>query len=1327
MSDDFVDLLSSISDGYLSPSLPDWAAGSADGLDNLNFDLDSLHLSTVDFLASAVTATRNGNSTELSSVSQFAAILAQTGIHGPWSLKSWYNLSSRATKIGEGGQFTVFKEKPGPGPSMHEGLVMKRVKVPLSSQKGDLQFAAGPEYRKQLRTLALEVLALCNPMLRQHPNIVRLAAWGYDYPYADMPVPVLFVEAALMPLTDFLVSGDKCSVDVKYQFSLDVANGVEALHDLRIVHGDLKPDNVLVFRTQSDKVPFRAKLSDFGVCIDLENSENGLTMDDYNGTPGWVAPEVESKDLSRFCSFTPDLMFHFDAYSYGMTVLSIFVNAGKPVTLGDASAAAGSISEMLIMQDDIPSAMRMELRKALQKLLAEDPRNRPLPTPQLLRTDTAAYASWLYLFHVEARGERRTGTIDPTHNRGPLFWYRLAPSVLAELEAQYKAFKAGGTELPGSALLGMAQAITGAKPSYLDRLVSYITDAATGGYSPAWAIYAQILTAHGEQPEVGPEELEQWLYQAVSEGYLFAPKDSLSPQRLEQALGIFRSNGGFYTDPFLEKANVVEACRSAERALQWKSKYGHYVDRIGNTLLHAAAALGASTTVTKLVEDGEIKINVENDNGETPLYKACQAGHAGVIELLLDLGADASRTTHHTKITPLHWLFILPDSSISHIASKLISAGANVNAVIHPTVGENTDGFWHRVQITHYPFELPHGTSLHWAAFFRNLTAVDALINLGLNVDATYYEADNATTPLALAAWYGDLEVAEHLIKRGADGTLTDSKGHNMLHMMTLDSPKYHGFVMQSWHSWIRHGNWDSHLSQTTKLVQLLVDAGADLNGKSKIYPRPTPIALAATLGVWNGAVISALIDAGAEVDRATISAGDSILHCWASIIGPRLSYPGAEYIPTLRRIVSAISIIDVRNDFGQETPLHTLAATYHTEDEFEEACEILLAHDPPAAINAQTRRGATPLSIALTSDDPTRRGLFLLKKGSSPLPLNDQGRDAFYNVVNNTMLPDQETYDLIIAILERIKTKSMDIPHEKDSIHTIYQNFFLSNPGAIQTLIASIARGKLQTTILLLSLGLNTRINDTNPDKARPYTPLDQTLHSAELARREHMEKLSLYKPGPGRRVAIEANLVYDDSQGPPARAAEAYHDFPQIIRYLRENGAKRQCEVELDESGHTAFDQTANMPPDLDGTYVEQPGFWDWTAIYTYGFTPSTQPNLEKWQILYDLASYPSGWLEEQVDELGTMYEMGDWRPDVRFFEEAEQGFIRAVVRKIGGIANTKDHDDGGDDNSPEPGGVKVRLFAIDPDLGHVEVVVMEERIIEKERVTMETSIGI
>ncbi|KAL2827724.1 ankyrin repeat protein [Aspergillus cavernicola] len=1290
-------MLSSRGDGGLSPSLPDWASGAADDYDTLDFDLDCLNLSSVDLLEVAVTATRNGKSPILSSVSQFAAILAQTGIHGPWSLKPSYNLTSQATKIGAGAQFTVFKGNSDAGPTVHDGLVIKRVNVPLSRRGGE-QFAAGQDYRLQLRSVELEVLALCNPSLRYHPNIVRLVAWGYDYPFVDMPVPVLFMEAALMPLTNFLAVDNNCSVEVKYQLSLDIANGIEALHYLQIVHGDLKPDNVLVFRTQNEMVPFRAKLSDFGVCINLEAPNGPLMMSDYRGTPAWLAPEVANDDLVHFCSFTPDLMFRFDAYSFGLTVLSMFVNHGEPVLLSkdaDADAAA-----MLYAQGNIPPAMRIELRKSIQKFLAEDPRKRPLPAPHLMKADTPAYASWLSLSQVERRDTDHVGTMNPLYNKGPLFWHRLDPSVLVELQLQYTAVEQGAlSDFPGSVLFGMAQAVTGRNPSYLDRLLPYLTHAAKAGYSPARAVYGQLMAAHGRPLEFEPKSLEEWMYQAVSEGYLFHPLCALTRDRADQALKRFRGSGGFCTGPFLGKLTAVEATRSAEKALQWKRAHGIFVDQKGNTILHAAAALGEVNTVRALLRSAEIFVDVENDSGETPLYKASQAGHGEVIEILLQYNADASHTTRQTKVSALHWLFMLPETLIRPIAAQLISAGADANAVIHPMIAENSDDSPQRMQILHYPFELPQGTPLHWASFFRNVPAVDALINIGANVNATYHGFDNATTPLALAAWFGDLEVAECLIKHGADGTLTHSKGQNTLHSMTAYYPKLYGHLPHHWHAWIRHGNWEKHLKQTTRMARLLVEAGADINAESQTYSSLTPIATAADLGVWNGGVITALLNAGAELEGVTMHSGNSVLHSWAEVIGSRLDYPCA-YIPTLRRIVNAMTNIDVRKDFQDDTPLHTLTTINHPEDEFEEAAEILLAHDPPADLNAQASRGATPLSIAFeTSADPARRGLWLLEKGASPILLSDQGKDILWSIANNPVLSDQGTYYLITTILRHINTNTaMATNHQntntRDPIPETYQHHFLPNPGAIHTLFAATHRAKLQTTTLLLSLGLRARINTLHPHPHprthRPsLTPLDEALHAAEQTRREYIENLSTYKPGPAQRAAIKAQLVFPNSQGPPARAAEAYHAFPEILRCLREAGARRWCELNLD----------------LDGTYIDQPRSWDLQRIYRFGVTPTTQPHRERWQVLYDLERYPVGWLEEEVEEMRELYEMGIWRPDVRFLEEGEEkGVVREVVARIGkGVGDEED---------------AVQLMAVDPQMGSVEVTVVDGRIVRKGR---------
>jgi Protein kinase domain len=353
----------------------------------------------IDLLEESKTSARNGNEQILSSVSHFVGILSRTGINGPRHLKA-SNLKTRATKIGSGSQFTVFKDKPD-GFLADDGIVVKRVNVPLSFENGIGTFSQGAEYRTQLRSLELEILSLCNPVLRNHRNIVRLISWGYDYPQPDTPLPVLFMEEALMPLNDFLLQnnfeealsqGNLSGYDIKYHLSLDIIAGVEAMHRLNIVHGDLKPENVLVFKGDHPDVPFCAKLSDFGVCIDMENSVNPLTIDDYIGTNAWLAPELRDRTLA---DFKPELMLRFDAYSAGLVLLSVFCQDGGLIELDiDGEDQVEVALRLLRKEEGIPTAIKRALSSSIRNLLDSNPWSRLLPNTDMLGTETVSYASW---------------------------------------------------------------------------------------------------------------------------------------------------------------------------------------------------------------------------------------------------------------------------------------------------------------------------------------------------------------------------------------------------------------------------------------------------------------------------------------------------------------------------------------------------------------------------------------------------------------------------------------------------------------------------------------------------------------------------------------------------------------------------------------------------------------------------------------------------------------------------------------------------------------------------------------------------------------------
>ena len=71
---------------------------------------------------------------------------------------------------------------------------------------------------------------------------------------------------------------------------LDVAQGLQALHDCNIIHGDVKSENVLVCRHHQRK--YVARLSDFGLSVinpDASKHDHRLP----GKTCLWSAPETD--------------------------------------------------------------------------------------------------------------------------------------------------------------------------------------------------------------------------------------------------------------------------------------------------------------------------------------------------------------------------------------------------------------------------------------------------------------------------------------------------------------------------------------------------------------------------------------------------------------------------------------------------------------------------------------------------------------------------------------------------------------------------------------------------------------------------------------------------------------------------------------------------------------------------------------------------------------------------------------------------------------------------------------------------------------------------
>nr|GEU72545.1 G-type lectin S-receptor-like serine/threonine-protein kinase SD2-5 [Tanacetum cinerariifolium] len=105
--------------------------------------------------------------------------------------------------------------------------------------------------------------------------------------------------------TEFLLDWD-----TRYNIAVGTAKGLAYLHedcDVKIVHCDIKPENVLL------DANFRAKVSDFGLAK-LMTREQSHVFTTMRGTRGYLAPEwITSYAISE----------KSDVYSYGMVLLEI--------------------------------------------------------------------------------------------------------------------------------------------------------------------------------------------------------------------------------------------------------------------------------------------------------------------------------------------------------------------------------------------------------------------------------------------------------------------------------------------------------------------------------------------------------------------------------------------------------------------------------------------------------------------------------------------------------------------------------------------------------------------------------------------------------------------------------------------------------------------------------------------------------------------------------------------------------------------------------------------------------------------------------------------
>ncbi|EPE28021.1 Protein kinase-like (PK-like) [Glarea lozoyensis ATCC 20868] len=222
--------------------------------------------------------------------------------------------------------------------------------------------------RSRLESVKLEILALRDPILGIHENIVDfLGLWWENNPYGGCPLPVLILEQANYgTLIDLQRRPLTLRYTVKRRLCLDIALGLEALHEASIVHGDLKSENVLVFK-QSER-GYIAKLSDFGSTIAGGHHASILGKKNVVYTREDAGKRYRVSVIS-FPWNAPEYEYHMegfqlrllDAYSFGLLVWRTMMDGRDPFeTVNSLNGSEDKFTEieMLKRKEDFAGIIR---------------------------------------------------------------------------------------------------------------------------------------------------------------------------------------------------------------------------------------------------------------------------------------------------------------------------------------------------------------------------------------------------------------------------------------------------------------------------------------------------------------------------------------------------------------------------------------------------------------------------------------------------------------------------------------------------------------------------------------------------------------------------------------------------------------------------------------------------------------------------------------------------------------------------------------------------------------------------------------------------------
>jgi hypothetical protein len=231
---------------------------------------------------------------------------------------------------------------------------------PVAVKVVHAELAADPEFRARFST---EVAAA-----RKVSGLFTALVVDAD---VDAPVPWLATAYVAGPsLSEAVRSSGPLTAWPLLALAAGLAKSLTAIHAAGVVHGDLKPSNVLL-------APDGPRVIDFGISQAAEaapQARAGLVV----GTPSFMAPEQAAGE---------EVGPRSDVFSLG-AVLAFAATGRKPFGTGPPAAVLDRVVRVAADLEDAPA----EVRPLIEQCLAKDPLSRPTAA-ELLAGVTAAQSA----------------------------------------------------------------------------------------------------------------------------------------------------------------------------------------------------------------------------------------------------------------------------------------------------------------------------------------------------------------------------------------------------------------------------------------------------------------------------------------------------------------------------------------------------------------------------------------------------------------------------------------------------------------------------------------------------------------------------------------------------------------------------------------------------------------------------------------------------------------------------------------------------------------------------------------------------------------------